>query len=84
VGGVLLFQERRKFAMGGLFGSAPTPPPPPPLPAPVDDTAEKERQERIESLIRRRRGREATIATSPRGLLDVTGWLPRRKSLLGE
>ena len=68
--------------MGGLFGSAPTPPPPPPVPA--DDTAEKERQERIDALIRRRRGRETTIATSPRGLLDVTGWLPRRKSLLGE
>ena len=68
--------------MGGLFGSAPTPPPPPPVPA--DDTAEKERQERIDALIRRRRGRETTIATSPHGLLDVTGWLPRRKSLLGE
>lgn len=68
--------------MGGLFGSAPTPPPPPP--EPVDDTAAKEREERIESLVRRRRGREATIATSPRGLLTAADWVPRRKSLLGE
>lgn len=70
--------------MGGLFGSTPAPAPPAPEPTPADDSAEKERQERIEALVRRRRGREATIATSPRGLLDMTDWLPRRKSLLGE
>lgn len=68
--------------MGGLFGSASTPSPPPP--EPVDDTAAKERQERIEALVRRRRGREATVATSPRGLLAAADWTPKRKSLLGE
>lgn len=69
--------------MGGLFGSAPPPPPPLP-PQPTDDAAAKERQERIDALLRRRRGREATIATSPRGLLAAADWMPRRKSLLGE
>lgn len=90
VGGVFFFRKRRTAAMGalpilgGLLGSEPAPPAPTPAPTPVDDTAEKERQERTDALVRRRRGREATIATSPRGLLDMAGWLPRRKSLLGE
>ncbi|MDX9863104.1 MAG: hypothetical protein RBS99_19520 [Rhodospirillales bacterium] len=69
--------------MGGLFGSVPAPPPPPP-PEPVDDTAARQRRERIEALVRRRRGREATVATSSRGLLEAADWVPRRKSLLGE
>ena len=68
--------------MGGLFGSAPKPVAP--APAPEDDAAARERRERIEALMRRRRGREATVATSARGLLEAADWAPRRKSLLGE
>jgi len=73
--------------MGGLFFS----PKPPVLPAPAapvvkDDGAdeEKARRERLDLMDRRRRGRGATIATSPRGLLVIEDWVPRRKSLLGE
>ena len=62
---------------------APPPPPPPePAPAPaVDEAADRARRE---SDIRRRRGRAAFIATSPRGILAEDRRTPVRKTLLGE
>lgn len=48
------------------------------------DSDEKERQLRLETLSRIRRGRAGTIATSPRGLLVVSDWSANRKSLLGQ
>ncbi len=68
--------------MASLF-KTPKPKPLPALPRMADPEAE-ERRLRIESLIRRRRGRAGTILTSPRGLFQSTPWQPRRKSLLGE
>lgn len=55
-----------------------------PAPAPAVDPEEKERQLRLETLARIRRGRAGTIATSPRGLLVVSDWNANRKSLLGQ
>ncbi len=84
--------------MGSLF-SAPSAPPPPPLPPepepqpapppaapeaaapPAADPAERARSE---ADIRRRRGRAAFIATSPRGILAEDRRTPTRKTLLGE
>jgi hypothetical protein len=83
--------------MGSLF-SAPSAPPPPPLPPeppapppppapepepapPAPDSAE---QARHEAEVRRRRGRAAFIATSPRGILAEDRRAPTRKTLLGE
>ena len=53
---------------------------PPSLP----DPAEEEKKRRLEALGRRRRGRSGTIATSARGLLELSDNTSRRKSLLGE
>lgn len=72
--------------MGSLFGPPP-PPRPPSLPSPLPsrkDVNAVERQKRLEALLRRQRGRSATIATSPRGLLSLRDVLAQRKSLLGE
>lgn len=55
-----------------------------PAPAPTVDPDEKERQLRLETLARIRRGRAGTIATSPRGLLVVSDLNANRKSLLGQ
>jgi hypothetical protein len=55
-----------------------------PAPAPAVDPDEKERQLRLETLARIRRGRAGTIATSPRGLLVVSDFSANRKSLLGQ
>jgi hypothetical protein len=69
--------------MGGFF-SAPKPPPPPPPPPSLPDPAEEEKKRCLEALGRRRRGRSGTIATSARGLLELSDNTSRRKSLLGE
>ena len=68
--------------MGSVFKT----PKPAKLPAvtPAVDSDEKERQLRLETLARIRRGRAGTIATSPRGLLVVSDWSANRKSLLGQ
>ena len=85
--------------MGSLF-SAPSAPPPPPLPpepepqpappppaapeAAAPPTADPAERARREADIRRRRGRAAFIATSPRGILAEDRRTPTRKTLLGE
>ncbi|MCW8915042.1 MAG: hypothetical protein OQK24_04220 [Magnetovibrio sp.] len=69
--------------MGGFF-SAPPPPPPPAPQTYVDNTAEQERQDRIDMIERRRRGRAGTIKTSERGLLSKTIPTQTKKQLLGE
>lgn len=43
-----------------------------------------ESERRKEALTRRQSGRIGTIATSSRGLLTTSEWIPTRKSLLGE
>jgi hypothetical protein len=43
-----------------------------------------ERDQRLEALERRRRGRAGTIATSSRGLLTTANWSSEQKTLLGE
>jgi hypothetical protein len=55
-----------------------------PSPATEPDVEEVERQKRLDALARKRRGLPGTIATSPRGLLALSDWAPKRKSLLGE
>lgn len=72
--------------MGG-FGilDLPSPSAPsPPAPAPEPNTEEVERQKRLDALARKRRGLAGTVTTSPRGLLALSDWAPKRKSLLGE
>jgi len=69
--------------MGGIF-SAPKPPPPAPLPPPPPDPSEEERKWRIESLERRRRGRDGTIETSARGVLSENSAPAAKKTLFGE
>lgn len=69
--------------MGGLF-KAPTPSASSATPTAQVDTAEQEREQRVEALRRQRAGREGTITTSDRGLLSSADWVPQRKSLLGE
>lgn len=69
--------------MGSLFGSAPEPAPLPPLPEP-DDTEAEERQQRLDTLARRRRGRAGTIHTSTRGLLEPLASAGAAKTLLGD
>lgn len=54
--------------MGGFF-SPPSAPPLPPPPPPID-TGEEDRKRRVEAIERRRRGRDGTIATSERGVLE--------------
>ena len=41
-------------------------------------------EKRAEVLARKRRGLAGTVTTSPRGLLSLSDWAPKRKSLLGE
>jgi hypothetical protein len=60
--------------------SAPSPPPP----ATEPDVEEVARQKRLDALARKRRGLAGTVTTSPRGLLALSDWAPKRKSLLGE
>lgn len=57
---------------------------PPPAPAPVDNSAEEEKQARVEALERRRRGRSGTIHTSARGLIRKKEDQSQKKTLLGE
>lgn len=57
--------------MSGMF-SSPSPPPPPPLP-PVKAPEDSKRDNRIEALDRRRRGRAGTIETGFRGVLSGPG-----------
>jgi hypothetical protein len=58
----------------------------PSLPSPTTepDVEEVERKKRLDALARKRRGLAGTVTTSPRGLLALGDWAPRRKSLLGE
>jgi hypothetical protein len=72
--------------MGGFLPSpSPSPSAPSlPSPAPGPDLKEVERQNRLDALARKRRGLAGTVSTSPRGLLALTDWAPKRKSLLGE
>jgi len=72
--------------MGGFLPSpSPSPSAPSlPSPAPEPDLKEVERQSRLDALARKRRGLAGTITTSPRGLLALSDWAPKRKSLLGE
>ena len=78
--------------MGGLF-KAPKPQAPPPAPSPepaapvlagaeAAETASREAQ--IRAADRARRSLSATIATSPRGVLDPAPAFATRKTLLGE
>lgn len=72
--------------MGG-FGILDLPSPSAPsLPAPVPEPNPEavERQKRLDALARKRRGLAGTVTTSPRGLLAMSDWAPKRKSLLGE
>lgn len=85
--------------MGRIF-RAPSAPPPPPLPPPEPDpepaptppppaeptasAVEPAEKARREADARRRRGRAALIATSPRGILAEARRTPVRKTLLGE
>lgn len=71
--------------MGGFLPSPSAPSAPStPSPAPEPDLKEVERQSRLDALARKRRGLAGTITTSPRGLLALSDWAPKRKSLLGE
>lgn len=74
--------------MGG-FGIFDSPPPSAsapslPTPAPEPDLEEVDRKKRLDALARKRRGLAGTVTTSPRGLLALSDWAPKRKSLLGE
>lgn len=71
--------------MSGMF-SSPAPPPPPPMPE-VKDPAEAERENRLEALERRRRGRSGTVETGFRGVLNsgpATDGNATGKTRLGE
>jgi hypothetical protein len=70
--------------MGGFLPSPSPSAPSLPSPAPEPDLKEVERQSRLDALARKRRGLAGTITTSPRGLLALSDWAPKRKSLLGE
>jgi len=75
--------------MGGFMKIATpsTPSPAPVVAAPAAatvNTEQADRQRRLDALSRQRAGRAGTIATSSRGLLIPTDWMPQRKSLLGE
>lgn len=81
--------------MGSLLGTpkprlpsapavaAPSQAPEPSAP-PAPDEEELARKRRMEALARRQRGRAALIATSRRGVLQPSGTIAQRKSLLGE
>lgn len=74
--------------MGG-FLDLPKPARAPSIPAPTLPQAENssgslEQAQRQDQLERQRRGRLNTITTSPKGLLALADWAPKRKSLLGE
>lgn len=69
--------------MSGIFKSPPAPPPPQPLPE-VKDPDAAAREERLEALDRRRRGRTGTVETGFRGVLNSKGGTPAGKSKLGE
>ena len=64
--------------------SAPSLPAPVPKPDFKPDPEQAEREKRAEALARKRRGLAGTVTTSPRGLLSLRDWAPKRKSLLGE
>ena len=68
--------------MGGFF-SAPKRPAPPPPPPPLPDPEEEARKRRLAALERRRRGRDGTIRTSSKGLLDPINAAFGQKTLLG-
>lgn len=73
--------------MGGFF-ELPKPPraasPVPTAPVTRPNLMKLERDQRLEALERRRRGRAGTITTSSRGLLTPASWTPQQKTLLGE
>ena len=69
--------------MAGLFVTPKTPSIPVVTPAASDDET-IEREARLKTMLRRRRGRIDTIATSERGVLGDDSFAPRRKRLLGE
>jgi len=70
--------------MGGLFDSPEPPPPPPPPPAPAPaptiDTAAQSARKTEDSRLNRR-GRAATVLTSPQG--DLSETKTATKALLG-
>jgi hypothetical protein len=71
--------------MAGIFSKPKTPPPPPPIEMPqqakVDETQlDRERGD----MMRRRRGRAATVLTSDVGGGDLGGGSVATKSLLGQ
>ncbi|OEJ67526.1 hypothetical protein [Magnetovibrio blakemorei] len=70
--------------MGGLMGGSPAPAPIS-TPAPfVDTQAATEAQQRLDAMERNRRGRNGTIQTSERGLVQLNASAPKKKNLLGE
>ena len=60
--------------------AAPSQPAAPASPDPETEAS----QARVQSLLRRRRGRAGTIETSWRGVLSQSAAVPTRKSLLGD
>jgi len=70
--------------MGGFLPSPSPSAPSLPPPAPEPDLEEVERKSRLDALARKRRGLAGTVTTSSRGLLALSDWAPKRKSLLGE
>ena len=68
--------------MGGLTAKPPSPPQIVEQPV-IEPAVDTERQERIASVERRRRGRSSTIKTSERGFMGMTSIKPT-KELLGE
>ena len=65
--------------------ATPAPAPTPVIPAsqPVDPQAQAS-ERRVEAMTKESRGKSGLIVTSDRGLLSPSGWVPQRKSLLGE
>lgn len=72
--------------MGGFFALPKPPRAASPITAPVarPNLMKLERDQRLDALERRRRGRAGTITTSSRGLLTLASWTPQQKTLLGE
>ena len=68
----------------GIFDKPSQSAPSLPAPVPKPDPEQAEREKRAEALARKRRGLAGTVTTSPRGLLSLSDWAPKRKSLLGE
>jgi hypothetical protein len=70
--------------MGSIISKPPKPEPlvytPPPKPEPQNSAEDQEKA----AAMARKRALPETILTSFRGVLTPGGWVPQRKSLLGE